>query len=58
MVGSGVATGTPASLVRCSLAELSRPAELPHSFPYKVFALQEIHNKPVHPVRTCLLTNV
>ena len=46
MTGSGIEPGTPASLVRCSLAELSMPISTVHltrttTFlpPYKVFAI-------------------
>ena len=52
MAGPGIEPGTPASLVRCSTTELSRPISTVHlaqttTFlpPYKVFALEDTHDK-------------
>ena len=52
MTGPGIEPGTPASLVRCSTTELSRPISMVHlarttTFlsPYKVFTLEDTHDK-------------
>ena len=52
MAGLRIDPGTPASLVRCSTTELSRPIFMVHLVrtttflpPYKVFALEDTHDK-------------